>query len=217
MAGRFSKAEIKDKLQRSAFRLVAAGGVESVTVRKVTAGCGLSDPYIYQCYSDMTELMTDAFLRTDREIADLTASVIKTKMQPGAAYLEENCWLLWSEYWSFLMSDPEKIIYYWRFYQSGYYTKELLTQRRENFQVFTSFLYSAGKQTGLNQYGDLAAAVSCIIDNTVSAVVKMHLGYLREEDISPQVIYGSAFSYLMHLACIDVWACIRRRNGENRA
>ena len=214
MAGRFSKEELKDKLHRSAFSLVASGGIESVTVRKVTTGCGLSDPYIYQCYSDMTELMTDAFLRIDKEIASMIASVIKKQETAKETDdLEEKCWCLWNAYWGFLLSDSDKIIYYWRFYQSGYYSMDVLEQRRENFRVFTSFIQSTDEKNGLGRYGNLDAAVSCLIDNTVSAAVKIHQGYLSEKDISAQVIYGSACSYLLQLAGIDVWESLRRKRN----
>ena len=59
MAGRYSKQELKDKLQRSALHLVATEGIERLSTRRLSAGCGLSDPYIYQCYSDIPELLAD--------------------------------------------------------------------------------------------------------------------------------------------------------------
>ena len=60
MAGRYSKQELKDKLQRSALHLVATEGIERLSTRRLSAGCGLSDPYIYQCYSDIPELPINA-------------------------------------------------------------------------------------------------------------------------------------------------------------
>ena len=57
MAGRYSKDELKKMLHSSTFHIVATEGIEKLTVRKVSKGCGLSEPYIYQCYSDLPELM----------------------------------------------------------------------------------------------------------------------------------------------------------------
>ena len=51
------KEELKERLQRSIYKVVAEEGIEGVTVRKVSKGCGLSDPYIYQCYKDLFDLM----------------------------------------------------------------------------------------------------------------------------------------------------------------
>ena len=70
---------VKDKLQRSALHLVATEGIERLSTRRLSAGCGLSDPYIYQCYSDIPELLADTFLRVDCEVAELMRTVIGTQ------------------------------------------------------------------------------------------------------------------------------------------
>ena len=204
MAGRFSKEQLKNKLQRSTFSLVASGGIESVTVRKVANGCGLSDPYIYQCYSDMMDLMTDAFLRIDKEIASLIASVIKKQSQAEKTDIEESCWLLWNVYWSFLMDDAEKTVFYWRYYQSGYYTKELLLERQKNFAVFIDFIQSEGAQLGFYDITVLDSVVSMIIDDSVSAAVKIHLGYMPRSAVSAEDIYRSVFSLLFHKLGLNI-------------
>ncbi len=205
MAGRYSKEELKDKLQRSTFSLVASGGIESVTVRKVATGCGLSDPYIYQCYSDLTDLMTDTFMRIDKEIAYLIASVIRKQAQTEAYDLEEKCWLLWSAYWKFLMDYAERTIFYWRFYQSGYYTKELLEERQKNFAAFIDFVQSAGAQLGFSDITALDSVVSMIIDDSVSVAVKIHLGYMPQSAVSAEDIYRSVFSLLFHKLGLHIW------------
>ena len=205
MAGRYSKEELKDKLQRSTFSLVASGGIESVTVRKVATGCGLSDPYIYQCYSDLTDLMTDTFLKIDKEIVYLIASVIRKQAQTEAYDMEEKCWLLWSAYWKFLMDYAERTIFYWRFYQSGYYTKELLAERQKNFAVFIDFVQSAGAQLGFSDITALDSVISMIIDDSVSVAVKIHLGYMPQSAVSAEDIYHSVCSLLFHKLDLNIW------------
>ncbi len=79
MASKYTKDEIKNKLNRSAYHLVATSGIESMTTRKISSGCGLSDPYIYQCYSDLSELATEAYLGVDRSISGLLASLLKNR------------------------------------------------------------------------------------------------------------------------------------------
>ena len=205
MAGRYTKQELKAMLHRSAFHLVAESGVESLTVRKVSAGCGLSDPYIYQCYSDLKELLTDAFLITDREVAELMRDTVKTLSFEGEKDLRQNCWVLWSAYWDYLMRDPEKTVFYWRFYQSGYYNREILEQRRKNFRVFTSFVGSAGKKLGADDSKSLDAIISCVIDSTVSVAVKMHLGYIEPGEMSAQTVCCCALSYLFYSLGQNGW------------
>ncbi len=205
MAGKYSKEEIKDKLQRSTFSLVTSGGIESVTVRKVVTGCGLSDPYIYQCYSDLADLMTDTFLGIDKEIAYLITSIIRKQVQPEKSTTEEKCRLLWYTYWNFLMDYAERTVFYWRFYQSGFYTKELLLERRKNFAVFVEFIQSEGMQLGFSDTNALDSIVSMIIDDSVSAAVKIHLGYMPQNAVSTEDIYHSVFSLLYRKLGLNIW------------
>lgn len=176
MAGRYSKQELKDKLQRSALHLVATEGIERLSTRRLSAGCGLSDPYIYQCYSDIPELLADTFLRVDCEVAELMRTVIGTQFIAPAkpVKLADVCRLLWGAYWRYLMEDPERTVFYWRYYQSGYYNRDILAVREKNFRVFTDFIVNTGKTLGLSDDAQRLAIVTMLIDDTVSAAVRIH-------------------------------------------
>ena len=76
----YTKEELKERLQRSIYKVVAEEGIEGVTVRKVSKGCGLSDPYIYQCYKDLFDLMDPEVIVSN--IIDSTVSVA-VKMHLG--------------------------------------------------------------------------------------------------------------------------------------
>ena len=140
MARKYTKEELKERLQRSIYKVVAEEGIEGVTVRKVSKGCGLSDPYIYQCYKDLFDLMETSFFEVDGKVAGMIQNLIqKQKAELKTAEdLESMCWTLWSAYWEFLMSDPEQTIFYWRFYQSAHYTKKILEVRQQSFEVFVN-------------------------------------------------------------------------------
>ena len=199
MAGRYSKQELKDKLQRSALHLVATEGIERLSTRRLSAGCGLSDPYIYQCYSDIPELLADTFLRVDCEVAELMRTVIGTQFIAPAkpVKLADVCRLLWGAYWRYLMEDPERTVFYWRYYQSGYYNRDILAVREKNFQVFTDFIVNTGKTLGLSDDAQRLAIVTMLIDDTVSAAVRIHLGYIQKDAVSEDDIFYSAFSLLL--------------------
>ncbi len=198
MAGRYSKQELKEMLQRSAFHLVATEGIERLSTRRLSAGCGLSDPYIYQCYSDIPDLLAEAFLKVDREIAELMGTIIKAQLQnPGQPMkLSDVCRALWDAYWKYLMDDPERTVFYWRYYQSGYYNREILSARRENFQVFSEFVGNMGRAVGILNNEELVAVETIIIDDTVSAAVRLHLGYIQKDAISADDIFYSVFALL---------------------
>lgn len=210
MARKYTREELKERLQRSVYRVVSEEGIEGVTVRKVSKGCGLSDPYIYQCYKDLFDLMETSFFEVDNKVAGMIQELIQNQStelrQPQD--LERMCWTLWSAYWEFLMSDPEQTIFYWRFYQSAHYTKKILKVRQQGYEVFVNYVEEIGKMFGVSDLMDTEVIVSNIIDSTVSVAVKMHLGYMDRTALKAQTIYKSVFALLFHLLHIDVW------NGE---
>ena len=207
MARKYSEEEVKEKLIRAVYHLAAAEGIEKVTMRKVAEGCGLSTPYIYQCYRDMPALMTDAYLRADMEVANLM-HVVRNLHMPGInkrQELEEASWVIWSLYWEYLMSDSDRAVFCWRYYLSGYFGTEVQEFRRTYYRDLTDFVDRAGKLYGVPSSVNLHALVSNIIDETATTAVKMHLGYIDKDALTPRMIYQSAFSLMFHLMGVDVW------------
>ncbi len=186
---------------------MATEGIEKVTMRKVAEGCGLTTPYIYQCYDDMSELLEDAYIRIDLEVANLMNAVTGLKLTGvhRREELEKAFWTLWSLYWKFLMDDADKAIFSWRYYQSGYYGGRLLELRRDYYKELTDFVSNAGEILGAPAGVKLNAIVADIIDDTASMAVKMLLGYADKDALTPRLIYQSVFSLLFHLLGMDVW------------
>ena len=76
--------------------------------------------------------MTDAYLRADMEVANLL-HVVRNLHMPGInkrKELEEASWVIWSLYWECLMKDPDKTIFGWRYYLSGYFGTEVQEFRK---------------------------------------------------------------------------------------
>lgn len=207
MVRKYTKEELRNKLHRAVYTVVMNEGIEGVTVRKISKTSDLSDPYIYQCYKNLKELMADAFLEIDKEVATLVEKLLGDgefleKMEKNP---EQCCWTMWNAYWKFLMEDPEKTVFYWRFYQSAQYTKELLKTRREVLGQFVAYMEKMGKDYGIKEIIDPEVLVSNIIDSTVSVAVKMHLGYMKQTDLKAHTVYQSVFALLFHLLRVDVW------------
>lgn len=210
MAGKYSKQEIKEKLRRSVFHIVTTEGIERLSVRRISAGCGLSDPYIYQCYSDVPDLLADAFMQIDGEVADLVQDIVKKRIKDSDFDKEADIdyRLIWNPYWEYLMENPERTVFYWRYYQSGYYSEELHAIRKKNYSIFADYIRSNGKALGLSDSAVLEAIVSNIIDTSVLTAIKIHLGYLTSDAMSEDEIYGSVFAPLFYL--------IRERMRKNK-
>ncbi len=209
MAGKYTKDEIKAKLNLSAYHLVATSGIESMTTRKISSGCGLSDPYIYQCYSDLGELAAEAFFRADSEIVGLLVSQLKklgktSDDTAGDEKVEKSLWFLWCGLWKHCMDNAEKIIFCYRFEASGYYSKEIQEKRTENYELFSVFMQREMKKLGHENSFNVGSAVVGIVDFTVSTAAKIHLGYIDADEISPRVVYNLAFSYIYSVLGVEV-------------
>lgn len=207
MANKYSREEVKSRLKRALFQVVRKEGIEGVTVRKISKASELSDPYIYQCYKNLGEMMSAAFLEIDQEMADLVESMLQdtTVIKHAETKLEEACWIMWNTFWKFLMKDPEKTIFYWRYYQSACYTQKFLKRRRNVLQQCVIFMKKAGADPGIMKAVDLEVIVSDIIDSTFLTAVKTHQGYIRKAELKIQMVYQSVFGLLFHLLHIDVW------------
>ena len=192
-------------LHRSVYGIVTREGIEGLTVRKVSSGCGLSDPYIYQCYEDIPDLLQNAYMEIDEKVANLVAEVIQTKVQKIGSREEllASFWMIWDPYWNFLMEDPERTVFYWRYYQSAYYSVELLKQRQQNYEVFISFFRKVGEAIGISNQINVDVLVSNLIDDTVSQAVKIHLGYYEKENMPEPMVYQSVFAFCYYLIGIS--------------
>lgn len=212
MVRKYSKEEIKNKLHRALYTVVMNEGIEGVTVRKISKTSDLSDPYIYQCYKNLGELMADAFLEIEREVEELVEDLLKDKEfgKKMKKHPEQCCWTLWNIYWDFLMKDPEKTVFYWRYYQSARYTKEFQKHQRDVIGQYVDYMEKNGQTHGVKEMIDPEVVVSNIIDSTVSVAVKMHLGYVKQIALKTRTVYQSAFALLFHLLQVDVWdeSCI---------
>lgn len=180
---------------------MATEGIEKLTVRKVSRGCGLSDPYIYQCYDDLPDLMRSAFLEIDEMVSRKISSHLKTEdiSADTPKEIEKVCWNIWSEYWDFLMEEPERTIFYWRYFQSGFFTRELMLKRRENFKDFIAFMNFIGKKTGISSIADPEIIISNIIDSTIAMVVKIHLGFVDVMEDTKITAFYTVHSALFRL------------------
>ncbi len=208
MAGKYTKQELREMLQASAYHIVATEGVEHCTVRRVSSGCGLSDPYIYQCYSDLQDLMLSAYLEIDGRVSDKIYEALKNTVfsMVTADDVVKISVVLWRAYWKTIMDKPEETIFYWRYYQSAYYNQEVYEIRKKNYRYFVKFIEHAGEKFGLSDKFNLSYMVSNLVDNTVSCAVKIHLGYFDAKDIEEKKLFQAVFANLFHHIGKDVWS-----------
>lgn len=200
MVRRFLREEVRVRLHESVQKIVAQEGIENLTTRKITSGCGFSDPYLYQCYDGIADLLESAFLEIDREIGCVISSAIPLIQFTSAdrAAFEGGCKVLWLTCWNYLMKDANKTIFYWRFCQSGYRTADIDEKRKVHHRDWRAFVKDATKRHRLDQHADVELMLSAMVDNTLLSAVKV----LRDEDnlanmeLSTETVFRSVFSQI---------------------
>lgn len=203
MPRKLLREEIRMRLHNSVMKIVAEEGIKGLSTRKIASTCGLSEPYIYQCYDSITELLEAVFVQIDMEIAELlTAKIQQIPFNSSDKdKFEAACWQLWLEFWNYLMKDPNKTIFFWRFHQSGYHTEELEKKRTVYYSQWLSFLRDAIKRHNLDRHADIKLMILIMVDGTLMSVVRT----LRSEPSFPsdsltmQTIFRTLFAQLFSI------------------
>ena len=68
-----------------------------------------------------------------------------------------------------------------------------------------NFVKRVGELYGVPSSVKLHAIVTNIIDETATTAVKIHLGYIDKDALTPKMVYQSACSLMFHLMGVDVW------------
>lgn len=203
MARKLLREEVRKRLHESVQKLVAEQGIENLTTRKITYGCGLSDPYLYQCYDGIPDLLEAAFLEIDREIGELiSAAVSRTRFNSSdRAKFEQSCLALWLVYWNYLMENDERTIFYWRFYQSGYLTAETDEKRQAFHSGWYSRIKDAASRHHLDRHADVSLMFSTMVDSTLLSAVKLLRSEEEQPDmaLSTKTVFRAVFAQIFNI------------------
>lgn len=198
---KLTKLEVKSKLYTGVEKVVAQSGIEKLTTRKVAEACNLSEPYIYQIYGGIGDLLEDRFLAIDQEIAELVNSAIQNiefKQQDENEF-QTKCWILWDLFWKYLMENADRTIFYWRFYQSAAYTLEIVGKRTVYYQAFMNYAQSLFETCCSFDNTDSQILIANMIDNTVMMAIKLLIGEYQENENTVQTIFYSVFASIFSL------------------
>ena len=185
--------------------LVAVGGMNNFSYPKLMAETGINAPAVYELYKDKAELLTSCFLDIDAEIGKMLGTILK-KSPPHRDDPKANdnyCWILWSAYWNYLISDTERTHFYWSFYHSEYFTNVLTPRRRKNFKAFLKFVEELDKRFQISLRHNRYALVNNLIDGTVSSAIHILDGEYEDNDITVYTIYRMLFQPVFLALGID--------------
>lgn len=187
--------ELKPEIINGTLRIIAEGGMDNFSFPRLTAETGISAPTVYEHYKNKEDLLTTCFIAIDREISgciEKTIAELPEKIKTGAD-IEPRCWLVWRAYWNYLVSNADRAIFYWFFFNSRYYTHEMQERHRSHFGMLRE-LIEPPKENACSRVRcntDLLAAH--MINATAAYASKMLRGYYKNEKATEETVYHMVF------------------------
>ena len=111
----------KELLLDATMKIVAKGGLFSFSMRQATQAIGTSEALIYRHFESKEKLLFQCFQSVDKQIAALFAD---EKVPPitSAEELYQYIRDLWMRYFTFLIRNDYKTLYYFEYRDSPYIT-----------------------------------------------------------------------------------------------
>lgn len=195
---------LREQLYRQTLHIVAEEGLENLTMRKLASAAGLAAPVIYQYYDSKQTLLSSCYERIDAELGRVIASALRAEM-PHRHELEATesySWQLWSSYWLYLVSDPTRTLFYWRYGRSACCTPDVLKNRPVYFRSLLEFVDTVDRKLHISAYYNIHVLLCNLIDGTLSAAARVFSGTYQNDDLTVQTIYQSVFQ--------PVWTALHR-------
>ena len=182
-----SGEETRELMIDAAIRIVAEFGFEGFTTKKWASEAGVAEGSLYYHFGNKNDLLDRAFISIDREIAALYDN-----FSAGEVAADEINGLiceLWLRYFHYLVENPEKTKYYYRFRTSPRYTAEII---KEEFSFFGSFIDAASRVNDLTDYRNRLnqnVLWSFIMDSTTGLAYRVITGAVQyNEEVEKEML-----------------------------
>ena len=112
------KETMRQTIMASAVRAVALYGLDKTTTRLIAGQAGLNEMYLYRCFKNKEDILSQAFYEEDVRFVRHIHEVMPVMRLDGFSW-RERCFLLWKSCWEFLLAKPEDCRFYIRYYYSA--------------------------------------------------------------------------------------------------
>ena len=194
----------KEMLMDTTMRIVAQGGLAAFSMRQVTKEIGVSEALIYRHYETKENLLFQCFQDVDRQIADLfkdeTFPAIVTEKD-----LYEYIHGLWMRYFTFLVRNGYKTLYYFEYRDSFYYEtvqtdgKCGMSQTHTYFKSFADIFEAISKEHHIFDKVSPDILLIYILDVTGVFATRIIRGNLAEDEQNFENIWQLIYSGLSGL------------------
>ncbi|CZT55498.1 TetR/AcrR family transcriptional regulator [Solibaculum mannosilyticum] len=138
----------KEMLMDATMRIVAEKGLSCFSMRQVTSAIGVSEALIYRHYTTKENLLFQCFQSVDRQLADLFASEKFPSISSEKElylYLHDS----WIKYFSFLIQNDYKTLYYFEYRDSPHFLPTL-KQNDSFLHTYIKSLADCFRAIGIN-------------------------------------------------------------------
>lgn len=163
-----------ERLVESTIKVGAAEGIEKITTRKIAAGAGLAEAYIYQHCRDKTELMEETFLEIRSRIGK-ALEYAASHFDPATGRVDYIARVLWRAYWDYLIENEDELRYFLNFHHSGYFTEEMAHRWPESLMTFGRLMVEMDRIYKISSI----TSVPIMIVHIETGTMDLALAYLR--------------------------------------
>ena len=144
----------KEALMKATMDIVAEGGLNNFSMKKVTDRVGVSEALVYKHFQTKDNLLYSCFERTHMEIGRLLGTLNVLKSQYTQTELYQAVRMYWTIYFGFLIKNGNATLYYF-LYRDSSYIKDIHEHddeaRRSYFLEFGDFFDLIDKKYNIYQ------------------------------------------------------------------
>jgi len=169
-----SEKESRSLMMEAAIRSVARYGFEGFTTKKWALETGVAEGSLYYHFKSKDELLNETFFYIEKEIVELYKSSFREV--PSSDDIKKLGYVILERYYQYLIENPDKTLYYYRFRTSPRFNSEVQEQQVEYYGDFLAGLERYIKGSGIGDQVDWQIIWSYVLDSTASLAYRIITG-----------------------------------------
>lgn len=180
--------KMRQNLMNSAMHLVVEEGFSNLTTKKIAQASGLAEMYIYRYFESKTTLLEQCFLEAEDTLGEKIKEILLRKPEGD---IEIYIFRIWHEFWEYLMENRDLVIFCIRFYNSSYFTEEILNYTKQNFFNLMDEVHKDNKMWTVENKDSTEKnlLIQYVVNVTVDYAVKVLLGEIENTEKMMCFIY----------------------------
>lgn len=188
--------EMRQSLKDNTIRLVAEDGLSNLTTKKVAQTSGLAEVYIYRYFESKTDLLEQCFQEVELKFGEKIKEIFIGNPEKDITVHAKK---MWYGYWNYLIENRELVIFATRFYNSSFFTEEMLEFTRDNFKSLMKEIRSSNKGWTIEnkEVIEKDLIIQYILNVTSGYAVKVLQGEIDDSEETVEFIFNRIISPIL--------------------